>query len=52
MFLPRASYLVGHLMRAEKEMHSEIDEPSTSPEFPFTRSSISPLNNSLYFFVK
>ena len=37
--------------RGRKRKRLGIDEPSTSSESPFTRSSTSPLNNSLCFFL-
>ncbi len=38
--------------RGRKRKRLEIDEPSTSSESPFTRSSTSPLNSSLCFFCQ
>ena len=44
--------LQDHKQRGRKRKRLEIDEPSTSSECPFTRSSKSPLNNSLCFFCQ
>ena len=38
--------------KGRKRKHLDIDEPSTSSESQFTRSSTSPLNSSLCFFYQ